>query len=93
VRAAADDIADRLGLAIAGLINVVSPDRVLLGGLYRELLRAAPGRLRAAVASRSPWRHGAAVPVEGCALPDGGLVGAAEVAWQPVLDNPAQLRA
>jgi predicted NBD/HSP70 family sugar kinase len=92
VRAAADDVAERLGLALAGLINVVSPDRVLLGGLYAELLRVAPGRLRAAVASHSPWRYGAAVPVEAVALPDGGLIGAAEVAWQPVLDSPALLR-
>lgn len=92
VRLAADAIAARLGLALAGLINVLNPDRVLLGGLYRELLMAAPQRLREAVASHSPWGHGAGVPVEGCALPDGGLIGAAEVAWQPVLDNPALLR-
>jgi predicted NBD/HSP70 family sugar kinase len=92
VRAAADAVAARLGLALAGLINVVNPDRVLLGGMYQELLKVAPERLREAVASHSPWGHGAGVPVEGCALSDGGLIGAAEVAWQPVLDNPALLR-
>jgi predicted NBD/HSP70 family sugar kinase len=92
VRAAADAIAARLGLAVAGLINVLNPDRVLLGGMYRELLTVAPERLRGAVASRSPWGLGAGVPVEGGTLPDGGLIGAAELAWQPVLDNPALLR-
>jgi predicted NBD/HSP70 family sugar kinase len=92
VRAAADAIAARLGLGLAGLINVVNPDRVLLGGMYRELLGVAPERLREAVAQRSPWGHGAGVPIEGCVLDDAGLVGAAEAAWQPVLDNPALLK-
>ena len=92
VRSAADAIAARLGLALAGLINVLNPDRVLLGGMYRELLRVAPEQLRKAVAAHSPWGRGAGVPVAGCALSDGGLIGAAEVAWQPVLDNPALLK-
>ena len=93
VRGAADAIADRLGLGLAGLINVVNPDRVLLGGMHGHLLAAAPDRLRAAVAAGSPWGSGAAIPVRSCALDDGGLIGAAEVAWQPVLDDPALLRA
>ncbi|HEY1818496.1 MAG TPA: ROK family transcriptional regulator [Trebonia sp.] len=92
VRAAADAIAGRLGLGLAGLINVVNPDRVLLGGMYRELLAVAPDRLREAVALGSPWGRGAAVPIEGCALDDAGLIGTAEAAWQPVLDNPALLK-
>jgi predicted NBD/HSP70 family sugar kinase len=92
VREAADVITARLGLGLAGLINVVNPDRVLLGGLHGHLLLAAPGRLRAAVAHGSPWGYGAQIPVEPCTLDDSALIGAAEVAWQPVLDNPALLR-
>jgi predicted NBD/HSP70 family sugar kinase len=92
VRAAADAIAARLGLGLAGLINVVNPDRVLLGGMYRELLAVAPERLREAVTRRSPWGHGAGIPIERCDLDDPALIGAAEVAWQPVLGNPALLR-
>jgi predicted NBD/HSP70 family sugar kinase len=92
VREAADAIIARLGLGLAGLINVVNPDRVLLGGLHGHLRLAAPGRLREAVAQGSPWGHGARIPVEPCALDDATLIGAAEVAWQPVLDNPALLR-
>ena len=92
VRAAADAVAARLGLGLAGLINVLNPDRVLLGGLHGRLLRAAPERLRAAVAAGSPWRTGAAIPIESCALEHGGLVGAAEVAWQAILEDPALLR-
>jgi predicted NBD/HSP70 family sugar kinase len=93
VRAAADAVTARLGLGLAGLINVVNPDRVLVGGLYAELLGAAPERLRAAVAAGSPWRSGAAIAIEGCSLEHGGLIGAAEVAWQPALDDPGRLRA
>ena len=92
VREAADAIVARLGLGLAGLINVINPDRVLLGGMHGALLAVAPGRLREAVARHSPWGHGAAIPVEACALDDAGLIGAAEIAWQPVLDNPALLR-
>jgi predicted NBD/HSP70 family sugar kinase len=92
VREAADTIVARLGLGLAGLINVINPDLVLLGGMHRELLAVAPRRLREAVARRSPWGLGAAIPIEGCALDDAGLIGAAEIAWQPVLDNPALLR-
>jgi predicted NBD/HSP70 family sugar kinase len=92
VREAADAVIARLGLGLAGLINVVNPDRVLLGGLHRHLLLAAPGRLSEAVARGSPWGHGAQIPVEPCLLDDdAALIGAAEVAWQPVLDNPALL--
>ena len=92
VREAASTLVDRLGLGLASLVNVVNPDRVLLGGLHKHLLLAAPEQLRDAVAARSPWGRGAAVPIVGCALDDAALIGAAEVAWQPVLDNPAILR-
>jgi predicted NBD/HSP70 family sugar kinase len=84
-------LVQRLGLGLAGLINVVNPDRVLLGGLHKYLLQAAPGQLRETVALRSPWGRGAAVPIHPCALDHGGLIGAAELAWQPVLDNPGLL--
>jgi predicted NBD/HSP70 family sugar kinase len=92
VRAAVASLVERLGLGLAGLINVVNPDRVLLGGLHKYLLEAAPDQLRDAVAARSPWGRGAGVPIGACTVDQGGLVGAAELAWQPVLDNPAVLR-
>jgi predicted NBD/HSP70 family sugar kinase len=91
VRAGAWVIMERLGLGLAGLINVLNPDRILLGGLHRDLLAADPQRLRAAVAARSPWGRGSSVPVLGCGLDNGSLIGAAELAWQPVLDDPSFL--
>jgi predicted NBD/HSP70 family sugar kinase len=93
VRVAAAELIERLGLGLAGLVNVLNPDRILLGGLHRYLLEADPVRLRAAVAERSPWGRGAGVPLLACVLDEGSLIGAAELAWQPVLDNPAVLNA
>ncbi len=93
VRAAAAVVIERLGLGLADLINVLNPDRILLGGLHGDLLAADPERLRATVAERSPWGRGSSVPVLGCALENGSLIGAAELAWQPVLDDPALLDA
>jgi predicted NBD/HSP70 family sugar kinase len=92
IKRAADSLVVPLGLGLADLINVVNPDLVLLGGLHKHLLQAAPDQLRQAVALRSPWGRGAAVPIHACALDHGSLIGAAELAWQPVLDDPAILR-
>ncbi|MEV6564924.1 ROK family protein [Streptomyces kronopolitis] len=88
VRAAADLLIDRLGLGIAGLVNILNPDRIILGGLHRDLLTADPERLRAVVADRSLWGRSGGVPILPCGLDHNSLVGAAELAWQPVLDDP-----
>ena len=93
VSAAAGTVIERLGLGLAGLINVLNPDLILLGGLHKDLLAADPVRLRAAVAERSPWGRGSSVPVLSCALDNGSLIGAAELAWHPVLRDPGILDA
>ncbi|MFP1624660.1 ROK family protein [Streptomyces sp. 5K101] len=88
VRGAAEALIDRLGLGLAGLVNILNPDRIILGGLHRELLEADPERLRAVVADRSLWGRSGGVPILPCTLDHNSLVGAAELAWQPVLDDP-----
>ncbi|PRH77324.1 hypothetical protein C6N75_20890 [Streptomyces solincola] len=88
VRAATAELIDRLGLGLAGLVNILNPDRIILGGLHRELLAADPVRLRAVVADRSLWGRSGGVPILGCTLDHNSLAGAAELAWQPVLDDP-----
>ncbi|GAA3368774.1 ROK family protein [Streptomyces antimycoticus] len=88
VRAATSQLIDRLGLGLAGLVNILNPDRIILGGLHRELLEADPERLRAVVAERSLWGRSGGVPILPCTLDHNSLVGAAELAWQPVLDDP-----
>ncbi|NJP43859.1 ROK family transcriptional regulator [Actinacidiphila epipremni] len=88
VKAAALLLIDRLGRGLAGMVNVLNPDRILLGGLHRHLLDADPDALRAVVADHSLWGRSGSVPVLACALDHNSLVGAAELAWQPVLDDP-----
>ncbi|MGP3953283.1 ROK family protein [Streptomyces sp. 7N604] len=88
VRGATETLIDRLGLGLAGLVNILNPDRIILGGLHRELLEAHPERLRAVVADRSLWGRSGGVPILPCTLDHNSLVGAAELAWQPVLDDP-----
>jgi predicted NBD/HSP70 family sugar kinase len=88
VRRAADLLIDRLGLGLAGLVNILNPDRIVLGGLHRELLDADPRRLSAVVTDRSLWGRSGGVPIVPCTLDHNSLVGAGEVAWQPVLDDP-----
>lgn len=88
VRTATEALIDRLGLGLAGLVNILNPDRIILGGLHRALLDADPDRLRAVVADRSLWGQSGGVPILACTLDHNTLVGAAELAWQPVLDDP-----
>ncbi|MET9508511.1 ROK family protein [Streptomyces flavidovirens] len=88
IRTAGEELIDRLGLGLAGLVNILNPDRIILGGLHRELLDADPERLRAVVADRSLWGRSGGVPILPCTLDHNSLVGAAELAWQPVLDDP-----
>ncbi|MEV0573757.1 ROK family protein [Streptomyces sp. NPDC050392] len=88
VRNAAEELIDRLGLGLAGFVNILNPDRIILGGLHRALLDADPERLRAVVADRSLWGRSGSVPILPCTLDHNSLVGAAELAWQPVLDDP-----
>jgi predicted NBD/HSP70 family sugar kinase len=88
VRRAVEALIDRLGLGLAGLVNILNPDRIILGGLHRTLLDADPERLRAVVADRSLWGRSGGVPILACSLDHNSLVGAAELAWQPVLDDP-----
>jgi predicted NBD/HSP70 family sugar kinase len=90
LRHATHTIADRLGLGLAGLVNILNPDRIILGGLHRWLLDSDTGarRLRTTVERHSLWGRSGSVPILPCALDHGSLVGAAELAWQPVLDDP-----
>ncbi|WP_338320864.1 ROK family protein, partial [Streptomyces lonarensis] len=89
VTEAVAQLVDRLGQGLAAMVNVLNPDRIILGGLHQSLLAAAPDRLRSVVADRSLWGRSGSVPILPCSLGHNSLVGAAELAWQPVLDDPA----
>ncbi|MGA9832833.1 MAG: hypothetical protein WBQ71_17075, partial [Trebonia sp.] len=52
VREAADTLVGRLGLGLASLVNVVNPDRVLLGGLHKHLAARRPPTSSASLVAR-----------------------------------------
>ncbi len=63
VRTATETLIDRLGLGLAGLVNILNPDRIVLGGLHRALLDADPGAAARVVADRSLWGQSGGVPI------------------------------
>jgi predicted NBD/HSP70 family sugar kinase len=88
--AALDAVGRWLGLGIAGLVNVLNPRVVVLGGLFSHLYPFISTRVeeqldrRALAAPRASARLGpAALGI------DAPLLGAAELAFEPFLANPA----
>ena len=91
---AVEDVGRWLGTGLAGLVNVFNPQRVVLGGLLatmwpvveqivQEELRARVMAPALEVVEIRPAQLGA----------DGPLLGAAELALAPVLDDPASVPA
>ncbi|MEV4560306.1 ROK family protein [Kitasatospora sp. NPDC049285] len=91
-RDAVDHLVDRLGLGLAGLVNILNPDRIVLSGLHLDLLAAAPDRLAAVVADRCLWGRSGRVPIVPAQVTHTGLVGAGELAWEPYLEDPQAVR-
>ncbi|WP_035792593.1 ROK family protein [Kitasatospora mediocidica] len=87
-RKAVDEVAKLLGIGLAGLANILNPDRIVLSGLHRDLLTAAPDHLRSVVADRSLWGRICQVRIVPAELEYAELVGAAELAWEPYLADP-----
>ena len=87
--AAVRGVADSLGRALASLVNTLNPQRVLLGGYLSELLDIARPDIEAALkeyALEAPGRHVQLMhPTFGA---DSALLGAAELAFAPLLDDP-----
>jgi len=66
-------------------INVLNPDRVVLAGSLADLLG---GQLSDAIADRTLLRDTGNVPLLPGKLTEAALLGAAEHALQPLLDDP-----
>ncbi|MBT8226854.1 MAG: ROK family transcriptional regulator [Dactylosporangium sp.] len=73
---------------IAGMINILNPDRVVLGGILGDFLSVDGQSLCQATASRSLLCRTASVPIVRGELASAPLLGAAEQAIQPLLDDP-----
>ena len=83
--AAVDEVATRLGVGLAGLVNLLDPDRIVLGGLLAKLLPLGRTRITTELRERSFLERAVPVPVGVAALDSGALLGAAELALEPVL--------
>ncbi len=79
-----------LGRTIAALVNVLDPDRVVLGGILAEMLAVAPDDLVDAV-NRHGFgdARGESILCAAGLGPDSSLVGAAELAFQKLARRSA----
>jgi predicted NBD/HSP70 family sugar kinase len=84
-RAAAEKVSGRVGSGLAVLVNLLDPDRIVLGGLLARLLAVAPKPLAEALREGSFLERAVPVPVVPAKLLSPALVGAAELALAPLL--------
>jgi predicted NBD/HSP70 family sugar kinase len=89
--AAVDLVTRRLAAGIAYLVNILNPDRVVLGGLHAELLAVEGKSLRSGISSHSFLDQAARIELRAAELDRSALVGAGEIALQPLLDDPRVL--
>jgi predicted NBD/HSP70 family sugar kinase len=90
---AVEQVTAKLGNGLASLINLTDPDRIVLAGSLASYARLAPDTLAASLAARSFLRNPALsdadpVPIVPGELSDAALLGAADLAFQPLLDDP-----
>ncbi|MEP4651986.1 MAG: ROK family protein [Ilumatobacter sp.] len=80
-----------MGVGLAGLINVLDPERIVLGGVLGELLELVRDELDAELARRRFGPSARRIPVVAAELgSDSLLVGAAELALGPALADPSR---
>ncbi|MBF8290748.1 MAG: hypothetical protein HW391_1716 [Chloroflexi bacterium] len=88
--AALDSVGRWLGIGLAGLVNILNPRRVVLGGLFSRIHPFVVDRMDLTLdhyALAAPRRLVSVVP--STLGVDAPLLGAAEMAFEPLLDDPA----
>jgi predicted NBD/HSP70 family sugar kinase len=88
-REALDRVGDWLGIGVANLVNLFNPGVVVFGGMLSEIYRGAASRIHARVSAGSlpVSRDHAELRTAGLGY-DSTLVGAAELAFAALLDDP-----
>ena len=81
-------VAASLGTGLASLINLTDPDCIVLGGTLATVLELQPQPILERVAGRAFLNPAGAIPIRPGELEDAALIGAAEVAFQPLLVDP-----
>ena len=84
---AVDEVSARLGGGLAGLVNLLDPDRILLGGLLARLYPLGARRIAAEMAERSFLERAVQVPVLPATLDCAALLGGAELVLDQVLQT------
>ena len=83
-------VGEALGMGLANVVNLLNPTLVILGAMFAQLFPAVEGPVREALGRavlRAPGEQvRLAVPELGA---DAVLLGAAELAWQDLLADPA----
>jgi predicted NBD/HSP70 family sugar kinase len=88
-QAAIRQIADWLGFGVANLVNIFNPDMVIFGGTLCELYIAGAAQVRSRLNRNALAAHRAHVRLRTPTLgEDVALLGAAELAFTPLLRNP-----
>ncbi len=88
--AALDEEGRWLGVGIAGLINAFDPDVVALGALFHRILPLVRTALDEELSARRIHGLDRSVRIVGAAFgPEATLMGAAELAFEPLLADPA----
>jgi predicted NBD/HSP70 family sugar kinase len=93
VARALEDAGRALGIALAGAVNLLDPEKVVLGGAYAELAAWLTPAMQAELGARvriRPWDP-AGLAVSALRR-EGPVVGAATSAVQRVIDDPSSLR-
>lgn len=87
-RRAVDHVAARLGSGLASLVNLTDPDRIVLAGSLARYHALASDPMTRNLTARSFLSHAEPVTISAGVLPGAPLIGAAEAAFQPLLDDP-----
>jgi predicted NBD/HSP70 family sugar kinase len=89
VLAALDELGGWLAVGLGGLVNVLNPERIVLGGLHGRTYPFVRERLEMDLARHCLPSSRSLVSVAPAALgADAPLVGAAELAFAPLLSDP-----
>ncbi len=90
VLAALDDVGHWLGVGLAGLVNILNPRLIVLGGQFSRIFPYVREALEAELGRRALRAPRALVRVVPASLGvDAPLLGAAELAFEPILADPA----
>jgi predicted NBD/HSP70 family sugar kinase len=87
--AAVDEVAGWCGVGIRAVVNLFNPQVVVLGGALAQVWRAAEDRVQATIARSTMTDLREDVVIRAARLEDESpLIGAAELAFAPVLEFP-----